>query len=229
MKRVPENELMNEPQQVKVYSEADFSCSDNAFLQNLDEFLQSVNKSPVEGTRIVDLGCGPGNITHLLSKRWPLSLVRGIDGSEAMLDIAKSRQNNICLNNKSIKYDCIDISLLANNTNYIGLNADVVVSNSFLHHLHDPSCLWKAIRKLLVPGSFFFHRDLRRPSSTKEAIELQQKHLPNAPSLLIRDFLASLHASFTVYEVKEQLLLENFQNFKVREVEDRYLEIYGSV
>ena len=29
--------------------------------------------------RIVDLGCGPGNLTRLLSEQWPAARVTGVD------------------------------------------------------------------------------------------------------------------------------------------------------
>lgn len=35
--------------------------------------------------RVVDLGCGPGNVTALLKQRWPAADVLGLDSSEAML------------------------------------------------------------------------------------------------------------------------------------------------
>jgi len=38
---------------------------------------------------VVDLGCGPGNLTALLSRRWPGARVGGVDSSEPM--IAKAR------------------------------------------------------------------------------------------------------------------------------------------
>src|SRR5215469_4743659 len=39
--------------------------------------------------RIVDLGCGPGNSTGVLRRRWPDSHITGLDNSPAM--IAKAR------------------------------------------------------------------------------------------------------------------------------------------
>ncbi|MGO4339194.1 trans-aconitate 2-methyltransferase [Labrys sp. KB_33_2] len=42
-------------------------------------------------TLAVDLGCGPGNSTELLAKRWPAAEVIGIDTSEAMLSEARKR------------------------------------------------------------------------------------------------------------------------------------------
>jgi trans-aconitate 2-methyltransferase len=37
---------------------------------------------------VVDLGCGPGNLTALLKQRWPLADVTGVDASQEMLDAA---------------------------------------------------------------------------------------------------------------------------------------------
>ena len=42
--------------------------------------------------RVVDLGCGPGNLTGLLARRWPGAAVTGVDSSAAMVDRARSSQ-----------------------------------------------------------------------------------------------------------------------------------------
>ena len=39
--------------------------------------------------RIVDLGCGPGNLTRMLAERWPTTHVIGVDHSPQMLEQAK--------------------------------------------------------------------------------------------------------------------------------------------
>ena len=44
-----------------------------------------------EVARVVDLGCGPGNSTELLVRRFPGVQVTGIDNSEAMLASARER------------------------------------------------------------------------------------------------------------------------------------------
>ena len=41
-----------------------------------------------EPSYVVDLGCGPGNLTATLAQRWPDALVDGIDSSEQMISAA---------------------------------------------------------------------------------------------------------------------------------------------
>jgi trans-aconitate 2-methyltransferase len=38
---------------------------------------------------VVDLGCGPGNLTRLLAQRWPSAAVRGVDSSPEMVEAAR--------------------------------------------------------------------------------------------------------------------------------------------
>src|SRR2546421_6378776 len=54
-------------------------------------FHDLVNRIEVESpSRVVDLGCGPGNVTATLLDRWPDATVVGIDSSPEM--IAEARE-----------------------------------------------------------------------------------------------------------------------------------------
>jgi trans-aconitate 2-methyltransferase len=45
---------------------------------------------PLDAPRyVVDLGCGPGNVTAILRQRFPAAVLIGVDGSPAMLDRAR--------------------------------------------------------------------------------------------------------------------------------------------
>src|SRR4051812_34063727 len=54
-------------------------------------FVELVARVGVEapGT-VVDLGCGPGNLTALLRQRWPDAAIRGLDSSPEMIEKARA-------------------------------------------------------------------------------------------------------------------------------------------
>ena len=63
MQRSVEPELMDDPLQVQAYAQADFRATDQALVDRLVElFGESLGDGP--GPRLVDLGCGPGNLGH---------------------------------------------------------------------------------------------------------------------------------------------------------------------
>ena len=53
-------------------------------------FVDLLARVPAETPRsVVDLGCGPGNLTALLADRWPGADVTGIDSSPEMIEAAR--------------------------------------------------------------------------------------------------------------------------------------------
>src|SRR5262245_40246917 len=42
--------------------------------------------------RIIDLGCGPGNSTRVLERKWPGAEITGLDTSAPMIDVARREQ-----------------------------------------------------------------------------------------------------------------------------------------
>ena len=229
MKRVLEPELMESHEQVKAYAAADFSIGDASLLIRLEEYISDLHKIINDKSLIIDLGCGPGNITERLFSRWPFAKVIGIDGSEEMLSVARKRQQRIkdSVDLNRFQYIYGNLGLFANERFDFEQHPDVIVTNSVLHHIHDPSLFWKAMKNLGKRGTIIFTKDLRRPSSLQEAKQLQEKYQPNAPTILNKDYLASMQAAFTVDEIRIQLNSAGLYQLKVFEVDDRYLEVIG--
>ena len=223
MQRRLEPELMNGDAQVKAYASADFSSGDQATVEGIQQLLARTSSLPPDPL-VVDLGCGPGNITLRLAKLFPQARFIGIDGAEAMLALARERAQQQQL---EISFVCQTLQeVLAGSL--LG-QADLIVSNSLLHHLHQPQLLWTVTQALAAPGCRVFHRDLRRPASTAEIQRLLLKHLPSAPQVLQHDFAASLAAAFEPDEVIAELNKLGLDRLMVQAEADRYLVVSGLV
>ena len=82
--------------------------------------------------RIIDIGCGPGNSTNELRKRWENAQIIGLDSSEAMLEKARKEHSNI----EWVAYDANkDLSHLG--------KFDIVFSNAAIQWLPDHNKLLK--------------------------------------------------------------------------------------
>ena len=84
MERTVEPELMERHDQVISYAKADFSEGENNLINQINYYLIKNNLNFNKQELIVDLGCGPGNISEKLSIKWPNAIVIGIDGSKAV-------------------------------------------------------------------------------------------------------------------------------------------------
>lgn len=214
MRRIPEPELMEDEAQAVAYAAADFSTSDRALV---DAFLDAFGA--IAGT-VLDLGCGPGNIALLLAEALPEARVIGVDGSEAMLRIARARAQD---HPAAARLRFLRATLPAADLP----RAEAVVSNSLLHHLHRPAVLWEAVRACAAPGAPVLVGDLRRPPTLAAARAIVAATAVDAPPVLQRDFFASLCAAFEVDEVRAQLDAAGLDALRVAEVGERHLRVWG--
>ncbi|KEF42740.1 MAG: SAM-dependent methyltransferase [Cyanobium sp. CACIAM 14] len=222
MERICEPELMDDVLQAEAYAAADFSVSDRAVLAAIEDLLGARGEGPGHGLSFVDLGCGPGNISFLLARRWPGASVLGIDGAPAMLAIAERRRRADPAGHRQLRFRQLVLP-----GQQLQDTFDAVVSNSLLHHLHEPAVFWGSVRQLAAPGAWLYVRDLRRPANHTALEDLVQRHAAGAPAVLRRDYAHSLRASFTLDEVRKQISDAGLEGLEVRERDDRYLEIRG--
>lgn len=89
---------------------------------------------------LVDLGCGPGNVTALLAARWPQARIVGVDDSEPMLVSARKLLPAVDWQLRSIA----DWSPAA--------PVDLLFSNAALHWLPDHARLFPRLAAQLAPG-----------------------------------------------------------------------------
>ena len=211
---------MDGPEQVEAYAAADFQASDQAMVERLAALC---GDGP--GRRLVDLGCGPGNISFRLARRWPGATVLGVDGAPRMLAVAAQRLAAEPELAGRLSFSQALLPLPAPTP--LAGSFSAVVSNSLLHHLHDPQGLWRAVAQLAAPGAFVYVQDLRRPASDAAVEELVAASMASAPEVLRRDYRASLQAAFTPEEVREQLHQAGLEGLRVDSLGHCYLEVWG--
>ncbi|MFV8835605.1 class I SAM-dependent methyltransferase [Aquisalimonas sp.] len=217
MERIPEPELMDEAEQAIAYARADFEAPNSAFVDRYTDLV-----GVTEG-HVLDVGCGPGDIPLRLARHFAGLHVDGLDGAEAMLALARdalAREPAIGDRVRFIRDDVAAASVPA-------VAYDAVVSNSLLHHLHEPMMLWRLVKHAARPGAGVLVMDLYRPDSRERAAEIVATYSADEPEVLRRDFFNSLLAAFTPGEVREQLASASLHHLRVETVSDRHLLVHG--
>jgi len=230
MQRIPEPELMKKKEQVISYEEADFSEVEVNLIKQINNYLLRKNISLGEKDLIVDLGCGPGNISEKLAIKWPNTEVVGIDGSKEMI-LRAEYNKRISTNQKKLKnlrYICSDIKDIKSDNFLFKKEISLLVSNSLIHHITYIEDFFNTI-KSLSNNTVNFHKDLKRPLDEKSALELKAQCSTKYNEILTNDYYASLRASYTFKELKNFILENNLSSLDVFEEGENYLIVYGNV
>jgi len=217
MQRIPEDELMEDEAQALAYARANFDEPHTMFIR----LLQKTFGGDLAGN-VLDLGCGTADITVRFAKTYPQCQVDGIDGSKNMLAFGHESIAQHGLRNQiNLIHGYIPGTSLAQH------HYDAVISNSLLHHLHNPMVLWEAIKKYAKPGAPVFVMDLLRPDDEEKAEDLVDENAGNEPEILKRDFYNSLLAAYTIDEVKGQLYQAGLEHLSIKVVSNRHFVVSG--
>ncbi len=124
------------------------SWDPNRYLQYEDARLRPaldlLARVPADApARVVDLGCGAGNVAQYLARRWPAARIEGVDGDEAMLAKARAATRG------DARYAWTQSDLAAWRP---GGPVDVLYSNAALHWLDDHARLFPALFAHVAPG-----------------------------------------------------------------------------
>jgi len=218
MNRMLEPELMDDPEQARIYAAADFAEENQGFIDRFREYFPEFTEG-----HILDLGCGPGDIPVRFARALPSCRITGVDASEPMIGLAGVAVKQAGLADR-IAFRCErfqGVSLVE--------PVDAAVSNSLLHHVPNPLQFWYRLRQLVKPGSPVLVMDLLRPDSPEEAQAIVDRYAAKEPEILRRDFYRSLLAAFTEDEVAAQLAEMNLSRLIVDVVDDRHWVVSGII
>jgi trans-aconitate 2-methyltransferase len=108
-------------------------------------FLDLVGRVAADSPRsVVDLGCGPGNLTGLLARRWPGADVLGVDSSAEMVAAARSAGID------GVRFEVADLRSW-----HPERPVDVLVSNATLQWVPGHLDLLPALLATVAPGGWF--------------------------------------------------------------------------
>ena len=207
--RVPELEVMDDSSEVQAYS----SAAADAYLSEIDDsFVEHVLRllGPDSGCAL-DIGCGPGQILMKLSARVPEWKFFGIDRSLTMIRRAREK-----LDSGAASHPAYEVRSVPGKVDFLVGDAgalpfrdssfDLVLCNSVLHHIADPSRLFTEIRRVAKPRAAILLRDLRRPSRLGFPFHVRWygRHYHGLMYKLFRD---SVRAAYTREELSGMLRL----------------------
>ena len=118
------------------------------------------------GKRVLDVGCGTGELAELIAKRGAVE-VTGVDFSKEAIKTARSIRDHT-----NLGFACIDV------LNVFG-NFDVVVALGMLEHVADPRAFLEKFKSLLAPNGSLI---ITSPNwaNTRGNILMALKYLCNA-------------------------------------------------
>ncbi|MEX1108820.1 MAG: methyltransferase domain-containing protein [Dongiaceae bacterium] len=172
------------------------------------ELIARIPSRPIQ--TIVDLGCGDGLVTRLLTERWPKARITGIDSSSQMLAIA----HDAC---PGVRFVEADIATWSS-----GGPVDLFFSNAALQWLDDHQTLMPWLFSQLSPSGVFAvqmpgnydapsHRALTTLAKSDrwraQTGDLVRSNPVAAPAAYL-DFLGSEVALFDSWETTDYLLLD---------------------
>ena len=193
--RKPEPEVMDDSDEVQAYS----SAAAEAYLSKIDDsFVEHTLRliGPTPG-RAIDIGCGPGQILMKLSTQLPEWKFFGIDRSLTMVRKARDTGDSRAGHLAFLVGD-------GGSLPFRDSTFDLVLCNSVLHHIGDPSRLFAEIRRTAKPDAAILLRDLRRPWRIRFPFHVRWygRHYDGLMYELYRD---SVRAAYTFEELSRML------------------------
>lgn len=209
--RILEPEVMDTEQDATEYN---LIPNDDVNTIFVDEVL---NVAPINATTLIDLGSGPAHIPILFALKRPKFIITAVELAENMITIARKNIKNANLSERIIieKKD-IKHTMLAPES------FDIVISNSCVHHIHNPIELFIEAKRLASLEAVIFFKDLLRPKNLFELEHLVDKYASDVSDYQRTLFRNSLHASLTLDEVKAHAEAVGLVNVEIIQTSDRH-------
>lgn len=108
-------------------------------------FLDLLTRVDADPATVVDLGCGPGQLSPVLRARWPRARLLGVDSSAEMIDRARADDAD-----PGTAYELADVATWEPDA-----PVDVMVSNALLQWVPEPLAVVERLAAHVRPGGTF--------------------------------------------------------------------------
>ncbi len=189
--RVLETEVMDTPQEA-----ADYDAMDHADVNR--RFVADLLKVGLPEGEILDLGTGTARIPIELCRQSPSARVVAVDMAAHMLHVARRNVAEAGLSER-IRLEQVDGKRLP----YPDGRFAVVISNSIMHHIPEPSDVLAEAWRVTAPGGLLFFRDLLRPDDEATLAGLIETYAGNENAHQRQMFADSLRAALSLEEMRQ--------------------------
>lgn len=209
--RILEPEIMDTEEDATEYDSIPNDDVNAAFVEEV------LNISPLDAKQLVDLGSGPDHIPILFALKNLQLKITAVELAENMIVLAKQNIKRAGVEHQILieKQDIKTTTLPPN-------SFDVVISNSCIHHIHNPIELFLEAKRLVGKGGVIYFKDLLRPETLPELEHLVSTYAHDVSEYQRILFRNSLHASLTLDEVKEHVETAKLINAEVKQTSDRH-------
>jgi ubiquinone/menaquinone biosynthesis C-methylase UbiE len=190
LSRVPEEEMMDTPEEAHGYDAMDHTVVNARFVA---DFLAEHGAG--RGGSILDVGTGTALIPIALAAADRRAKIVAVDGAAQMLELARRNVDALNLADRIELRQC-DAKAMPFKDGVF----EAVVSNSIVHHIPDPAIVLKEMVRLVAPGGTLFVRDLSRPASRDRLKAIVQRYTDGESDIARSLFEESLHAALTPAE-----------------------------
>jgi ubiquinone/menaquinone biosynthesis C-methylase UbiE len=219
LERILESEVMDSQKEADEYNDMEHSQVNQSFVEDLLAYAASLQppNSDLELGDVLDLGTGTALIPIELCRQHESCRVMAVDLAASMLDLAvynieaSSMTQRITLTQADAKQLGFDDGIF-----------DVVMSNSIVHHIPEPSgCLEQMVR-VTSDGGIIFVRDLMRPDDLETLESLVETYAGSETEYSRKMFRDSLQAALSLAEIQQMVSELGFDPDTVEATSDRH-------
>lgn len=111
---------------------------------------------PAEAERVLELGCGTGNLSLRLTERYPRASITFVDASPEMVELTRARiadaHPDVAERGRFVvsRFEELEVE---------PESVDLATSAISLHHVVDKGALFGAVRRMIAPGGTFRFAD----------------------------------------------------------------------